>query len=168
MTKYFTNTLDALMMASDLGEFTKKEWDRLTAGVATFSLRRLAQYGVFNIRKEQVGYKSREGRVFKIYDRATRKLLCNTTDSWFANKAESMMGCIIEDVREETKFPIYRYWYSINPVPMKAFFRNYAMREVDSLTIRIDGNRERIADLEQKIQSAEIERNTMALFLKMM
>lgn len=165
MKKYFANTLDALMMASDLGEFTKKEWDRLTAGIDTYALRTLAQYGVFNIRKEQIGYKSREGRVFKIYDRATRKLLCNTTDCWFAGKAESMMGCIVENAWEETKFPIYRYWYTINPVLMEQFFRHDALCEVDFLTNRINANRERIKDLEKKIKSAEIERDAMALFL---
>lgn len=165
MKKYFANTLDALMMASEMGEFTKKEWDKLTAGMDTYALRSLAQYGVFTIRKEQVGYKSKEGRVFKIYDRATHKLLCNTTDCWFADKAESMMGCIIERAWEETKFPIYRYWYTINPVLMEQFFRHDAMCAVGWLTDRIDANKERIKDLEKKIKSAETERDAMALFL---
>lgn len=168
MKNYFANTLDALMMASDLGEFTKKEWNKLTAGIDTYALRTLAQNNVLTIRKEQVGYKSKEGRVFKVYDRVTNKLLCDTTDYWFADKAEKMMDCRVERTWEAIKFPIYRYWYSINPAQMKEFFRICALRKRNWLTTRINYNVKRFRKLEKKIKSAEVERDAMALFLAMM
>lgn len=168
MKKYSANTFDALMKASDLGEFTKKEWNKLTAGIDTYALNTLAQHGVVNIREEQIGYKTTKGRVFKIYDSATHKLLCDTTDRWFADKIESMKGCRVECTWEEIKFPIYCYWYSVNPAQMKEFFRHCALYERDRLTTRIDNNVKRVRELEKKIKSAEIERDAMTLFLAMM
>lgn len=167
MKKYFANTLDALMMASDLGEFTKKEWKKLTAGMDTYALNTLARYGVVDIRREQIGYKAKDGRVFKLYDRITHKLLDTTTDHRFADRAEHTMGCTVESSWEEIKFPIYRYQYSINPAQMKKCFRAYALSGVNNYTSSIEANKTRIKELEKKIKTAEAERDAMTLFLAM-
>lgn len=126
MEQYFANTLDALMMASDLGEFTEKEWDKLTAGMDIDSLRHLAQYGAFDIRKERVSYEVIKTRIFKLYNPFTSELVGETGEFAPAFDASLEFGYIIKEIMEENNCPIYQYWYTINPQRMSELFESVA------------------------------------------
>lgn len=126
---YLSDTLDALMMASEMGEFTKKEWYKLTQGMTVITFNALRGSGLFTIRKEHIGdkkYMSTIGYIIYYPDGSTEQF------QYFGDvfrcqqiaRAARIPEFKVEEIKVEKITPIYRYWYTVNPdnTNLKYFF----------------------------------------------
>ena len=108
-SQFFVDTMDALMIASELGEFTRKEWKALTKGMKACSLKYLATHDILTIREEFV----------KNIVCEKQAVIIHYPDGDLCYSPDQILPAVLKHnnhtiITEHKIVPIYRYWYSIN------------------------------------------------------